>query len=223
MNKEKIDLSKPKKEYKKFQKESESLVDELKINKEEQEEEILEEEIEAKFWGNLYKEKLEEVTDDEDFKKSAISYLENKIKLGKNGDGADANWAFWVISSYKNIGIFEKEVKEKLKDILNDANFKNVAINDLEGDIKSGKNGDGGNANWALWTISAYKNLGIFEIEVEERLKDILNDANFKNVAICDLEDDIKLGKGGNGHEANRTLVIISGYKKISEHYQKLT
>src|SRR6056297_2682695 len=104
MNKEKIDLSKPKKEYKKFQKESESLVDELKIDKEEQEDEILEEELEAKFWRDLYKEKLEEVKDDENFKEAAISDLEDKIKSCKGSDGYqangyNANWALRDISA----------------------------------------------------------------------------------------------------------------------------
>src|SRR6056297_2774798 len=163
MNKEKIDLSKPKKEYKKFQKESESLVDELKIDKEEQEDEILEEELEAKFWRDLYKEKLEEVKDDEDFKEAAISDLEDKIKSGKNGDGWNANWALRNISAYKNLGIFDKEAEENLKEILNDEKFKNAAISDLEDNIKKGKNGDGWSANWALRAISSYKNFGIFD------------------------------------------------------------
>src|SRR6056297_10650 len=222
MNKEKIDLSKPKKEYKKFQKESESLVDELKINKEEQEEEILEEEIEAKFWGNLYKEKLEEVTDDEDFKKSAISDLENRIKLGKNGDGADANWAFWVISSYKNIGIFNKEVTENLKEILDDEKFKRSAISDLEDDIKSGKNGNGNRANWALRNISAYKNLGIFDSQPDESLKKVLNDKEFKKAAFGYLENRIRSGKDGSGGDANQALWAISVYKDVSEYFKDL-
>src|SRR6056297_1419246 len=100
MNKEKIDLSKPKKEYEKFQKESESLVDELKIDKEEQEEEILEEELEAKFWEDLYKEKLEEVLDDKDFKEAAIGDLEYNIEKIQNGDSEDANYIFENISAY---------------------------------------------------------------------------------------------------------------------------
>src|SRR6056297_2415935 len=184
MNKEKIDLSKPKKEYEKFQKESESLVDELKIDKEEQEEEILSEEIEAKFWRDLYKEKLEEIKDDEDFVKTTISDLEDNIKKGKNGNCLNANWALWTISAYKNLGIFEKEADEILKEILNDEKFKNAAISYLENDIKSGKGGDGFDANRALWTISAYKNLGIFDKEVEESLKELLDNENFKKSAI---------------------------------------
>src|SRR6056297_873217 len=202
MNKEKIDLSKPKKEYKKFQKESESLVDELKIDKEEQEEDILEEELEAKFWENLYKEKLEEVLGDKEFKRSAISDLEDDIKSGKGGDGFNANWVFRTISIYKNLGIFDKEAEENLKEILNDEKFKNAAISDLEDNIKKGKNGDGWSANWALRAISSYKNFGIFDKEAEENLKEVLDDEEFKKSAISNLEDDIKLGKGADGHVA---------------------
>src|SRR6056297_3367487 len=165
MNKEKIDLSKPKKEYKKFQKESESLVDELKIDKEEKEEDILEEEMEAKFWRDLYKEKLEEIKDDEVFKKSAINNLEDKIKSGKNGFGSNANRALICISSYKNLGIFDREADEGLKEVLDDKDFKKSVISALEDKIKSGKNGDGWDANWVIRTISAYKNLGIFNKE----------------------------------------------------------
>src|SRR6056297_1835390 len=220
MNKEKIDLSKPKKEYKKFQKESESLVDELKIDKEEQDEEILEEEMEARFWENLYKEKLEEVLGDKEFKRSAISDLEDDIKSGKGGDGFNANWVFGTISIYKNLGIFDKEAEENLKEILNDEKFKNAAISDLEDNIKSGKGSDGYqangyNANWALKIISIYKNLGIFDRETEEDLKEILGYEKFKRLAISALEGDIKLGKDDNGDRANWALEIISSYKNL--------
>src|SRR6056297_3483147 len=215
MNKEKIDLSKPKKEYKKFQKESESLVDELKIDKEEQEEEILEEEIEAKFWGDLYKEKLEEVKDDEVFKEAAINNLEDQIILGKGGNGYEANSAFRTILSYKNLGIFDSEAGEGLKEILDDKDFKKTAISYLEDNIKKGKNGDGWSANWALRAISSYKNFGIFDKEAEENLKEVLDDEEFKKSAISNLEDDIKLGKGADGHVANWALIYISSYKNL--------
>src|SRR6056297_2446216 len=227
MNKEKIDLSKPKKEYKKFQKESESLVDELKIDKEEQEEDMLEEELEAKFWRDLYKEKLEEVKDDEVFKKSAISDLEDEIKSGKGRDGYqangyNANWALKIISSYKNLGIFDRETEEDLKEILGYEKFKRLAISALEGDIKLGKDDNGDRANWALEIISSYKNLGIFEIEVEESLKEVLGDKDFKNVAIHDLENDIKSGKNSFGNRANWALWNILTYKNVSDYYQEL-
>src|SRR6056297_2569821 len=215
MNKEKIDLSKPKKEYKKFQKESESLVDELKIDKEEQEDEILEEELEAKFWRDLYKEKLEEVKDDEDFKEAAISDLEDKIKSGKNGDGWNANWALRNISAYKNFGIFKKEADESLEEVLDDEEFKKTVISDLEDDIKSGRNGHYNNAHLALKTISAYKNLGVFEKVVEEKLEQIKNDKDFKKTVISSLEDKIKSGKNGDGWNANRALRSISSYKNL--------
>ena len=83
MNKEKIDLSKPKKEYKKFQKESESLVDELKIDEKAQEEEILSEEIEASFWGDLYRQILEKIKNDEGLKNRIVDRFNQDIKEDK--------------------------------------------------------------------------------------------------------------------------------------------
>src|SRR6056297_2366996 len=222
MNKEKIDLSKPKKEYKKFQKESESLVDELKIDKEEQEDEILEEELEAKFWRDLYKEKLKEVLGDKDFIKTAICDLEEGIKLGKSNDGYNANWALKIISNYKNLGIFNRETGEGLKKVLDDENFKKISISYLEDNIKLGKNGDGWNANWALRSISSYTNLGIFDSETGEGLKEILDDKDFKKVAINDLEGDIKSGKNGDGADANWAFWTISAYKNVSEYFKDL-
>ena len=62
---------------------------------------------------------------------------------------------------------------KNLKEILDDKDFKKVAINDLEGDIKSGKNGDGADANWAFWTISAYKNVSEYFKDLAENKKAI--------------------------------------------------
>src|SRR6056297_3285288 len=224
MNKEKIDLSKPKKEYKKFQKESESLVDELKIDKEEQEEEILEEELEAKFWEDLYKEKLEEVLDD---KEAAIGDLEDDIKSGKGCDGYQANgyqanWALRYISNYKNLGIFDSQADESLKKVLDDKDFKNAAISYLENKIRSGKNGDGADANWALRYISNYKNLGIFDKKADESLKKVLDDKDFKNAVISNLENKIKSGKNGDGWNTNWAIRNILTYKNISEYWQEI-
>ena len=49
MNKEKLNLDKPKKEAKKHEKKSISLINELKIDKEKESENFLSEELEAKF------------------------------------------------------------------------------------------------------------------------------------------------------------------------------
>src|SRR6056297_2104205 len=215
MNKEKIDLSKPKKEYEKFQKESESLVDELKIDKEEQEEEILEEELEAKFWEDLYKEKLEEVLDDKDFKEATISNLKHVIKKGKSGDYENASSAIRNISSYKNLGIFENLVEEKLEELKNNENFKWVAIHALEDEIQRAQNGFS-DINGVFKNILVYKSVGIFEDALkDEKIEIIKNDENFKEVAIGNLESNIKIGQGGNGSYANWVLKVISVYRNL--------
>src|SRR6056297_2168069 len=163
MNKEKFNLDKPKKEAKKHEKKSISLIDELRIDKEQKEKDLLPEEIEAYYWKRIYKEKLKLIKEDKDFKKAAFKDLENDINQGQNGEGGNANWALMSISGYKNIGIFKKQIKEKLKFIKADENFKKAAFDDLEKRIKSGQNGDGWYANWALRKLSSYKKLGIFE------------------------------------------------------------
>ena len=206
MNKEKIDLSKPKKEYEKFQKESESLVDELKIDKEEQEEEILEEELEAKFWEDLYKEKLEEVLDDKDFKEAAIGDLEYNIEKIQNGDSEDANYIFENISAYKNLEIFKKLSEEKLEQVKDDDNFQESAISNLEYSFQRGQKDNGFYANFAIKNISTYKNLGIFNEIVNKKLEEIKNDENFKQAVINNLEDNIWRGKSNHVSWAMRAI-----------------
>src|SRR6056297_1064531 len=107
MNKEKFNLEKPKKEAKKHKIKSISLINELKINQDESEKDLLPEEIESYFWQDLYKQKLDEIKESEDFKKAAIKYLEGYIKSGKNGDGVDAGWALYTISSIKDLEIYK--------------------------------------------------------------------------------------------------------------------
>src|SRR6056297_254240 len=244
MNKEKIDLSKPKKEYKKFQKESESLVEEVKDDEVFKKSAISSLKYDIKSGKNSFgsnancvlryissyknlgifekeaDEILKKVLDDEKFKKEAISDLEDDIKSGKNGNGGRANWALRTILNYKNLGIFDKKVVEKLKEILDNEKFKKSAIRNLENRIRSGKDSHGWNTNWALWAISSYKNLGIFEKEVKEKLKDILDDKDFKKTTISNLEDNIKSGQ--NSNRANLALKTILAYKDISEYFKDL-
>src|SRR6056297_1087915 len=192
MNQEKFNLNKARKEAEKHEKKSVSLVNELKINKKEENEDFLEEELEANYWRDLFEEKLDKIKDDEDFKKAAIKDLENDIKSGKNGNGGNANWALRAISALKNLNLYKKEFKEKLDKIKDDEDFKNAAINNLEYDIKKGKNGDGNNAVWALYSISALKDLSFYKKEIKEKLKEIKDDKDFKKAAINNLENDIK-------------------------------
>src|SRR6056297_1245317 len=126
----KINFEKPKKEAKKHAKESISLVDELKIDKE-KEEDVLEEEVEAKFWGDLYKEKLEEIKEDKDFKEAVLNDLDEKIKAGKvdywSYDGAKK--VIWRIFCLKNIGLYKKEYKDRLQEYKDNISFKQGVIN----------------------------------------------------------------------------------------------
>ena len=222
MNTEKFNLSKARKEAEKHEKKSVSLVSELKINKKEESQDFLEEELEAKYWRDLYKEKLDEIKDDKDFKKAAINNLENEIKSGKNGGGLNANWALWVIPALKNLSLYEKEFKEKIKEFKDDDNLKKAVIKDLENDFKSGKNGGGCNAVWALRTISALKNLSLYKEEFKEKIKEIKEDENLKNAAIKDLENDIKLGKNGNGSNTKWALWTISALKNLSIYKKEI-
>ncbi len=135
------------------------MVDELKIDKKEGEDDFLEEEIEAKFWRDLYKEKLDEIKDNEDFKKAAINYLKENTKGGKDGDGFDIRWVLITISSIKDLEIFKEEFKERINEIKNSEEFKKAVIKELEKYIKEGKNGNGRNANRALKIISSMKNI----------------------------------------------------------------
>ena len=157
MNKEKLNLDKPKKEAKKHERKSISLINELKIDKEQKEKDLLSEEIESYYWKRIYQEKLDKIKDDKDFEKAAIDDLEDDISQGQNGNGRNANLALRRISNYKRLGIFEKQIKEQLELIKKDKNFKKAAFEDLENDINQGKNGDGEHANVALWIISIYK------------------------------------------------------------------
>jgi len=215
MNKEKFNLDKPKKEAKKHKKKSISLINELKIDKEKKEKDLLPEEIESYYWEKLYKEKLDKIKDNKDFKKAAINDLENDINQGQNGNGWNANWAFRRISSYKNLGIFKKQVKEQLELIKEDKDFKKAAIDNLKNDINQGKNGNGRNANWALISISNYKNIGIFKKQIKEKLELIKEDKDFKKAAFDDLKNDINQGQNGEGGNANWALMSISDYKNL--------
>src|SRR6056297_3071003 len=222
MNQEKFNLNKARKEAEKHEKKSVSLVNELKIDKKEESQDFLEEELEAKYWRDLFEEKLDEIKDDEYFKKAAINLLENHIKSGKNGGGCNAVWALRTISALKNLSLYKKEIKEKIKEFKDDEGFKNAAIEDLENDFKSGKNGNGGNANWALRAISALKNLSLYKEEFKEKIKEIKEDENLKNAAIKDLENDIKLGKNGNGSNIKWALWTISALKNLSIYKKEI-
>jgi len=222
MNQEKFNLNKARKEAEKHEKKSVSLVNELKINKKEENEDFLEEELEANYWRDLFEEKLDKIKDDEDFKKAAIKDLENDIKSGKNGNGGNANWALRAISALKNLNLYKKEFKEKLDKIKDDEDFKNAAINNLEYDIKKGKNGDGNNAVWALYSISALKDLSFYKKEIKEKLKEIKDDKDFKKAAINNLENDIKSGKNGGGHSATWSLRTISSLKNLSLYKKEI-
>jgi len=216
MNQEKFNLNKARKEAEKHEKKSVSLVNELKIDKKEKQEDFLEEELEANYWRDLYKEKLDKIKDDEDFKKAAIKDLENDIKLGKNGNSRNVNWALRTISALKNLSLYEKEFKEKIKEIKDDEDFKNAAINNLENDIKSGKNGNSRASSCALWIISALKDLSLYKKEIKEKIKEIKDDKDLKKAVINDLENRINLGKNGSGLNANWVLKIISAFKNLS-------
>ena len=222
MNQEKFNLNKARKEAEKHEKKSVSLVNELKIDKKEESQDFLEEELEAKYWRDLFEEKLDEIKDDEDFKNAAINKIENHIKSGKNGGGCNAVWVLRTISALKNLSLYKKEFKEKLNEFKDDEDFKKAAINLLENHIKSGKNGNESNTKWALWTISALKDLDIYKKEMKEKLNEIKDDDNFKKTAINFLETDIKRGKNGDGDNANCALDTISVLKNISELWQDL-
>src|SRR6056297_2475624 len=159
MNKEKFNLEKQKKEAKKHKRKSISLIDELKINQDESKKDLLPEEIEAYFWQDLYKQKLNEIKQSEDLKNTAIKKLDDDIKSGKNGNGENARWALQIISSIKGLKIYKKEFKQKLNEIKQSEKFKKTAIKYLENNIKLGKNGNGYDARWALRTISSIKNI----------------------------------------------------------------
>src|SRR6056297_1861629 len=216
MNTEKFNLNKAKREAKKHEKKSVSLVNELKINKKEENQDFLEEELEAKYWRDLFEEELDEIKDDKDFKKAAINNLENEIKSGKNGGGLNANWALWVIPALKNLSLYEKEFKEKIKEFKDDDNLKKAVIKDLENDIKGGKNGNGRAAVRALYTISALKNLSLYKKEFKEKLNEFKDDEDFKKAAINLLENEIKGGKSGNSRAAVWALKTISALKNLS-------
>src|SRR6056297_1381060 len=216
MNQEKFNLNKARKEAEKHEKKSVSLVNELKIDKKEESQDFLEEELEAKYWRDLFEEKLDEIKDDEDFKNAAINKIENHIKSGKNGGGCNAVWVLRTISALKNLSLYKKEFKEKLNEFKDDEDFKKAAINLLENEIKGGKSGNSRAAVWALKTISALKNLSLYKEEFKEKLKEIKNDEDFKKAAINDLEDDIKKGKNGNSRNVNWALKTISALKNIS-------
>src|SRR6056297_1229017 len=222
MNQEKFNLNKARKEAEKHEKKSVSLVNELKIDKKEESQDFLEEELEAKYWRDLFEEKLDEIKDDEDFKNAAINKIENHIKSGKNGGGWNAVWVVRTISALKNLSLYTKEFKEKLNEFKDDEDFKKAAINLLENEIKGGKSGNSRAAVWALKTISALKNLSLYKEEFKEKLKEIKNDEDFKKAAINDLEDDIKKGKNGNSRNVNWALKTISALKNISEFWQDL-
>src|SRR6056297_3924600 len=222
MNQEKFNLNKARKEAEKHEKKSVSLVNKLKINKKEENEDFLEEELEANYWRDLYKEKLDKIKDDEDFKKAAIKDLENDIKLGKNGNSRNVNWALRTISALKNLSLYKEEFKEKIKEIKDDEDFKKAAINKIEVYIKEGKNGDGFDAIWALRTISALKNLSLYKEEFKEKLDKIKDDEYFKKGAINEIENHIKKGKNGSGLNANRALETSSALKNISGFWQDL-
>ena len=216
MNQEKFNLNKAKREAKKHEKKRVSLVSELKINKKEESQDFLEEELEAKYWRDLYKEKLDKIKDDDNFKNAAIDDLEYDIKKGKNGDGYNTNWVLLTISALKNLSLYKEEFKERLNKIKVGEDFKNADINYLEYRIKKGKNGGGKNASCALWVISALKNLSLYEREFKEKLNEIKNDDNFKKAAIKDLENDIKEGKNGDGYNATLAFQTISALKNLS-------
>src|SRR6056297_1627206 len=110
MKKEKFNLDKPKKEAKKHEKKSISLINELKIDKEEKEKDLLPEEIESYYWEKLYKEKLDKIKDNKDFKKAAINDLENDIKKGKSGKEINPKWVLWTLSNLKNLNLYPKEL-----------------------------------------------------------------------------------------------------------------
>ncbi|HKL17182.1 MAG TPA: hypothetical protein VJ900_02385, partial [Patescibacteria group bacterium] len=130
--------------------------------------------------------------------------------------------ALYTISALKNLSLYKKEFKEKLNEFKDDEDFKKAAINLLENHIKSGKNGNESNTKWALWTISALKDLDIYKKEMKEKLNEIKDDDNFKKTAINFLETDIKRGKNGDGDNANCALDTISVLKNISELWQDL-
>ena len=222
MNQEKFNLNKAKREAKKHEKKRVSLVSELKINKKEENEDFLEEELEAKYWRDLFEEKLDKIKDDEGFKKGAIDYLENDIKKGKNGDGWDAAWALYSISALKDLSLYKKEIEEKIKEIKDDDNFKKATINDLENRINLGKNGNGSNANCVLRTVSALKNLSFYKKEIKEKLKEIKDDKDFKKATINYLEDHINTGKNGDDSNAAWALWTILAFKDLGIYKKEI-
>jgi len=215
MNQEKFNLNKAKREAKKHEGKSTSFIGELKIDKTEKQEDLLPEELEARFWSNVYKEKLNEIKNDEDFKRIVIKDLENNIELGKNVDGYNASLALQTVLSIKGLGIYKKEFKEKLNEVKNNEDFKRAVIKDLEWDIKEGKNSNGGYADCALHAILSIKDLVIYEKEFQEKLNKVKNDEDFKKEVMKELESDIKLGKKGNAANAKWALYIISSMKDL--------
>src|SRR6056297_3538134 len=113
MNQEKFNLNKARKEAEKHEKKSVSLVSELKIDKKEESQDFLEEELEANYWRGLFEEKFDEIKDDEGFKKGAINEIENHIKKGKNGSGLNANRALETSSALKNISGFWQDLAQE--------------------------------------------------------------------------------------------------------------
>src|SRR6056297_1363414 len=166
MNQEKFNLNKAKREAKKHEGKSTSFIGELKIDKTEKQEDLLPEELEARFWSNVYKEKLNEIKNDEDFKRIVIKDLEWDIKEGKNSNGGYADCALHAILSIKDLVIYEKEFQEKFNKVKNDKDFKKAVIKRLEESIEL-------NAKWALYTISSLKNISEFwqDLAQEKRAK----------------------------------------------------
>jgi len=220
MNKEKFNLEKPKKEAKKHERKSISLVNELKIDSKEDREDLPPEEVEAYFWKNLYQEKLDEIKDDEEFKRAVIKKIKEYIKKGKKGSGYRANWALRSIFSVKDLKIYKKEIKEKLDEIKDDEEFKKIAIKDLEIDIRLFKNSDGPKVKWALYSILSMKDLEIYKKEIKEKINEIKNDGESKSVVIKGLESNIKEGQKGNGVGASLALRTIFSMEEL-EIYKK--
>src|SRR6056297_925044 len=215
MNQEKFNLNKAKREAKKHEGKSTSFIGELKIDKTEKQEDLLPEELEARFWSNVYKEKLNEIKNDEDFKRIVIKDVENNIELGKKGDGYNASLALQTVLSIKGLGIYKKKFKEKLNEVKDNEDFKRAVIKDLEWDIKEGKNSNGGYADCALHAILSIKDLVIYEKEFQEKFNKVKNDKDFKKAVIKRLEESIELN-------AKWALYTISSLKNISEFWQDL-
>jgi len=212
MNKEKIDLSKPKKEYEKFQKESESLVDELKIDEKAQEEEILSEEIEASFWGDLYRQILEKIKNDEGLKNRIVDRFNQDIKEDKVSN--IKNFLFC-----KEIGICKEEIEKGLKDLKNNESFKNKNMNILDTLNKEIDEHQKKNKNYkadpfylflALKNILFQKKININKNKVDKRLKDIKDNDEYQNIMIDYLDKKIEKAKKNNNGYAFVALEVLS-------------